>query len=167
MHMKFSKYTVALSFALASCIGFAALASAEPVMLTSFSVQATEKYADTILAPWGATKASGIIYITTAKKINQLACKEALTLNENELSTISSYEAHANAQIAAESVSASQYPGIQPTQTSEADPVVTYPSDPDAVQNASLTGPSLTATAVLAPGASLISKFQYFLENLF
>jgi hypothetical protein len=53
------------------------------------------KYKDIILAPWGATKASGIAYITTIKKINELACKQGLTLSPEELSIINAYQAGA------------------------------------------------------------------------
>jgi len=56
------------------------------------------KYADTIMAPWGMTQPSGYVYITTMKKINQLACNKPLTLNSTELSEINSYRNGVNSE---------------------------------------------------------------------
>ncbi len=50
------------------------------------------QYASTIMAPWGATEASGIVYITTVKKINEMACQQPLTLSSAELAIINSYK---------------------------------------------------------------------------
>ena len=50
------------------------------------------KYSSEVLAPWGATKPSGIVNITTAKKINQIACLKPLTLDPKELNTINAYK---------------------------------------------------------------------------
>lgn len=50
------------------------------------------KYKDVILAPWGVTKASGVVYITTASKINNIACGRPMTLSASELATINSYQ---------------------------------------------------------------------------
>ncbi len=50
------------------------------------------KYKDTILAPWEATRASGIAYITTIKKLNEIACGNALTISSEELAVIDAYK---------------------------------------------------------------------------
>jgi hypothetical protein len=50
------------------------------------------KYKDVILAPWGVTKASGVVYITTASKINNIACGRPMTLSTSDLATINSYQ---------------------------------------------------------------------------
>lgn len=55
-----------------------------------------EKYANIVLTPWGATKSSGIVNITTAKKINEIACGIPLTLNNQELDTINNFSADVN-----------------------------------------------------------------------
>ncbi|MEK7646626.1 MAG: peptidoglycan-binding domain-containing protein [Patescibacteria group bacterium] len=57
------------------------------VAVKSFQI----KYKDTILAPWDATRASGIAYITTIKKINDIACKQSMTLSASELAIIKAY----------------------------------------------------------------------------
>ena len=49
------------------------------------------KYMSDIMGPWGATKASGTVYITTLKKINQIACNTALNLSVADLSVIDAY----------------------------------------------------------------------------
>jgi hypothetical protein len=54
------------------------------------------KYLTDIMGPWDATAPSGIVYITTKKKINELACNTPLTLNANELSIINSYVQNLN-----------------------------------------------------------------------
>lgn len=48
------------------------------------------KYSDVVLAPWGIRSGTGYVYITTIKKINQIACNQPLTLNANELAIINS-----------------------------------------------------------------------------
>lgn len=50
------------------------------------------RYWDTTMKPWGATIASGYVYITTLKKINQIACNQPLTLNSSELATIEAFD---------------------------------------------------------------------------
>jgi hypothetical protein len=50
-----------------------------------------KKYADTILNPWGATRASGIVSITTIKKINNIACGIPLVLDQSELNVVVNY----------------------------------------------------------------------------
>lgn len=58
-----------------------------------------KKHADVILAPWDATRASGIINITTAKKINSIACARPMTLSAAELSVIDGYKTRLAAAI--------------------------------------------------------------------
>lgn len=44
-----------------------------------------------ILGPWKASNPTGVVYITTLKRINQLACNQPLVLNADELSIINNY----------------------------------------------------------------------------
>jgi len=53
------------------------------------------KYLVAIMGPWDATQSSGIAYITTVKKINQLACAQPMTLTASEMATINAYKAAA------------------------------------------------------------------------
>jgi peptidoglycan hydrolase-like protein with peptidoglycan-binding domain len=50
------------------------------------------KYLSEIMGPWGATQSSGYVYITTLKKINEIACNSTLTLNLSELDIINAYK---------------------------------------------------------------------------
>lgn len=50
------------------------------------------KYSSAIMGPWGATKGTGQVYITTLKQINKLACNQPLSLNSSELATIEAYK---------------------------------------------------------------------------
>ena len=52
----------------------------------------TEYLADT-MNPWGANLASGYVYITTSKKINELACNTPLTLSAPDMAIIDAYKA--------------------------------------------------------------------------
>ncbi|MBU6232028.1 hypothetical protein KGP36_05215 [Patescibacteria group bacterium] len=49
------------------------------------------KHMDMVMGPWGATRPSGLVYITTAKVINQIACGTALSLDAKEEATIAAY----------------------------------------------------------------------------
>lgn len=49
------------------------------------------KYLDTVMRPWGASRGSGIVYITTSKKINELACAKPIVFSDSELSIINEY----------------------------------------------------------------------------
>lgn len=51
------------------------------------------KYLPSILGPWDATKATGFVYITTVKKINELACASPIVLSANDQSVIEAYKA--------------------------------------------------------------------------
>ncbi len=57
-----------------------------------------KKHEDVILAPWGATRASGFVHITTLKKINEIACGAPLTLDTDEIRTIEEYHARGPVQ---------------------------------------------------------------------
>jgi hypothetical protein len=46
------------------------------------------RHADEILAPWGATKASGIVSLTTRKVMDKMACSKPLTLDGREMKFI-------------------------------------------------------------------------------
>lgn len=60
---------------------------------TDVAVRAFQtKYMSDIMGPWGATMASGFVYITTEKKINEIACNSPLTLNPAEISIIDAYK---------------------------------------------------------------------------
>ncbi|MEK7609995.1 MAG: peptidoglycan-binding domain-containing protein [Patescibacteria group bacterium] len=51
-----------------------------------------KRYQESVLGPWDASRATGFIFITTQKKINQIACKQPLTLSGEELQKINNYK---------------------------------------------------------------------------
>ncbi|GEM_PF-6451792 len=51
------------------------------------------KFLDNVMGPWGASQSSGYVYITTKKKVNQIACNVAFIINPAEQSIINSYKA--------------------------------------------------------------------------
>ncbi len=58
-----------------------------------------KKYMDITMAPWGATRPSGLVHITTGKQINKIACGQALTLSEKELAVINAYKDKASIEV--------------------------------------------------------------------
>ena len=52
------------------------------------------KYASDILTPWGMTKSSGFVYLTTRKKVNELYCKmeKEFPLTDEEKKVIEEYK---------------------------------------------------------------------------
>jgi hypothetical protein len=52
-----------------------------------------EKYADDVLAPWGISNATGNVYYTTQKKVNEIACGMELALTDEQLAEIEAFKA--------------------------------------------------------------------------
>ncbi|MDB5238680.1 MAG: hypothetical protein JWO00_15 [Candidatus Parcubacteria bacterium] len=120
---------------------------------TEAAVEAFQRaYMNDIMGPWGATRATGVVHLTTAKKINQLACGSALTLNGTEMSTISSYKGAADA--AAMQVSATG----QPTGMTVANATAT-----------NAAGPSMNGTTSTSATAhvSAWTRFKGFIKAIF
>lgn len=55
------------------------------------------KYRNDVLSPWNKTESTGIVYITTSKKINEIVCKTPLTLSVAEATLISNFNARTSA----------------------------------------------------------------------
>ena len=54
------------------------------------------KYMSQIMGPWGATQSSGYVYITTLKKVNEIACNTPLTLSPAEIAIINAFKNQQN-----------------------------------------------------------------------
>ncbi len=98
-----------------------------------------------VMAPWGATRPSGIVYITTAKIANRIACGAPLTLDPTEVSVIASYR---QAAAAAES----QQAAVEATGS-------------DVTQNSAFMDQA--AAAADAANPSIFGRFMRFLRNAF
>ena len=126
------------------------------------------KFSDVILAPWGATKASGQVYITTLKKINQLLCKTTMTLSPDELNTINSYKNSA-VSVAIPSASATQSVGDNSAPAQVGPTVGAAPSpSATATDNAVGTNQDSASSNVAAAGSSSVfGRFADFIKGLF
>ena len=56
--------------------------------LSAFQV----KYRKDILEPWGHTKSTGYVYITTKKKVNEIYCGKAIALTANQQAEIDAFK---------------------------------------------------------------------------
>lgn len=114
-----------------------------------------EKYVNDVLAPWGGSLGSGIVNITTSKKINQIACGHAITLSEDELVVINEFKAKKLAKNSGVTL-------IQGGSASSTKVVTIGPkigSDDKNVKN--------TASAANAVKPTMIKRLWNFIWNLF
>jgi hypothetical protein len=113
---------------------------------TEDAVKAFQRaHMDEVMAPWGATRPSGIVYITTAKKANQIACGAPLTLDPTELSTVADYRR------AAEAAESQQAVIVEPGMS--------------AALNAD--DPAFQDQTAAAGSSSIFGRFMRFLRNAF
>lgn len=116
------------------------------------------KYANDILLPWGGAKATGHVFYTTQKKINELVCKTPVTLTSGQLKAIEAFKSGKNE----EAVKAETANGdiiINSDSNSSSTPVVV----PEVGKNTS-TSDTQTASAVKV---SVGSKVWSFVKWLF
>jgi hypothetical protein len=107
------------------------------------------KYKDSVLAPWGASQPSGIAYITTIKKINEIACKQVMTLSPSDLAIIAAYKAKAVSSVTSTSTD------VIPTTTDSEGNVIGLGTSTD------------QANVAAAADASILKRFGNFLKGLF
>lgn len=125
-----------------------------------------KKYTNEILAPWDATKASGIVYLTTAKKINQLACGVPLSLDGGELAVIENYK-KGGAEIAVVPGTPSGDAALIPSNTDgmkavgQADPIEDIP------YGAEDSDTNVAAASAALGGGTMAQRFWVYLVGLF
>ena len=110
------------------------------------------KYMSDVLGPWEATKPSGIVYITTAKKIDQLVCGTPVAYDQSELAAIDSW----NRAVAAAKAGS----GTFFTEIGSDDPTMKAHT---ASRGSTVVGDQAAAAAEAGQGASLINRFWHFL----
>ena len=126
---------------------------------TEAAVEAFQtKYMSDIMGPWGSSKASGTVYLTTVKKVNQLACNAPLTLTAAELSTIDAYK---NGGAPAASAPAAGPVGVNAAPSTDAG------TSPSPVVGPTLGQASGNANVAAAGQASIIQRFWNFLKSIF
>jgi hypothetical protein len=119
-----------------------------------------KKYESEILTPWGISKSTGYVYLTTRKKINEIYCRNlmAFPLTEGQQEEVSQIKAQVSAKPSSSPVSA--HTAVPPTQTlAPLAPVASTTSRP---QGEVTTPPVGTEQK---PG--LIRTIMDFFKNLF
>jgi len=128
------------------------------------------KYLSQVMGPWGVKQPSGYVYITTVKKINELACNASLTLSPSELAIIDAYKE----QVEKNAAAAASAPTVEstPTVSVPASPVIipTETSSTDATDLAPVvgqngTGTSANTAAVVNAGG--FQRFWNFIKSIF
>ena len=137
------------------------------------------KYASDILGPWGPTaQPSGIVSLTTAKKLDQIACQKQLTLNEREMKFISIVGAKAAraAATGADATGDSASAGARSTYTFSTSASSGQASaDSDAADGQSASGQSQLqyypynndAMTASAASGSIAHRFAAYIRGLF
>ena len=108
-----------------------------------------KKYITDILGPWSATRATGFVYITTAKKINELACEQPLVLSADEVAIIEAYKQRGGNS--ADQNIGSVLDGVNATGTLQV-------GSTDGEDEENVAG---------AGGASILARFWAFIKSLF
>jgi hypothetical protein len=116
------------------------------------------KYMDTVMGPWDATRTTGTVFITTLKKINELACNQPLTLDSEELATIAAYEANA---ASADNSSSTAVVGVG----SSANPTVSLSTTSTSTDVGQVTDGTDNTASV--GNVSILQRFWNFLKSLF
>ncbi len=116
------------------------------------------KYLTQVMGPWGATRSSGYVYITTKKKINEIACATAFIISPSEQAIIDAYKA---AQNGTENFG----PG---TSTTSPDVGFNATSSPNSnVASIDAFNTAGTANTAGAANTSVFGNFWAFLKSLF
>ncbi|MFA6295004.1 MAG: peptidoglycan-binding domain-containing protein [Candidatus Paceibacterota bacterium] len=118
------------------------------------------KYAETILAPWGMTVGNGNVYLTTMKKVNQIACNQPLTLNPSELAMINDYKNKTSGQ----KVQDTNVQNVVPVKTDSNIDRSNSKDDTSKIVDITEVEDTNTATVVKA---SAFSRFWKFVVGLF
>ena len=116
------------------------------------------KYQPTILGPWGSKNATGYVYITTTKKINELACAEPLVLNASELAIINSFRNRQTQTAAVGNL-------VIPKSSEPSEVEVTVPGEGNTV--VILGGNSTSTNTANVSDVGIFTRFWQFIKNLF
>jgi hypothetical protein len=132
-------------------------------------------YVETVLRPWGATLPSGEVYITTRKKVNELACGQPFTLTAGETTVIQAFvdrkrglaEENAPGQVPAVSVEGrSTAVEIPDVMSSTSSTTVQSQISAGAGDDILVVGTD-TANAAAASSPSVLRRFWNFVVGIF
>lgn len=127
------------------------------------------KHLNLTMGPWSATKPSGFVYITTAKVINQIACKQPLTLTPAEVAIISEYVSRgssAPAQVGTDTVGITVPITLTAVDSDKTDSVGTKVSGSNSNSDSDSDSDSDSGLEAAA-GSSVAARFWGFLSGLF
>ena len=128
-----------------------------------------KKHADIALAPWDTTKASGVVFITTSKKINQIACGQALTLTADELATIRAYKTKVAAGMMDSDMTGVPLQSGKTSGGVSVGPRFEAPKEdaPDVNKSPHASTNAAAADSLDTSQSSMAKRFWYFLTHLF
>ncbi len=111
------------------------------------------KYLGEVMGPWDATRSSGYVYITTKKKVNEIACATAFIINPAEQAIIDAYKAAQNGT-----------GPLGPQNTSTTSPDIGFNATSSNVASGDFFNNPNTAGVA---NASILARFWAFLKSLF
>lgn len=116
-----------------------------------------KKYISDVLGPWDATLPSGTVYITTLKKINQIACGASLTLNDDQSAIIAKHIQERDANTPAVSTEVGTTDNGQSVTSTESAPAGPTP----------VVGENEETNVAAVGQTSAAKRFWQFLKNIF
>ncbi len=127
------------------------------------------KYMSETMAPWGATRPTGIINITTAKKLNQVGCLIPMTLNAAELDEMHRYKAKVALAESRPPITNMMGTDVGPALVAPAAPVpLVAPITPTApMSRDQVQASNAAAVAESLGGGSVAGKFGKYFKGLF
>jgi hypothetical protein len=138
---------------------------------TQAAVEAFQaKFLNDIMGPWKSSAPSGIVYITTKKKINEIACDTTINLTPAEAAIIATYDNNLNAATQTSTTGVAGSTGnnqFGPGNATTSAPVGTAPtgtSTEPLIGSNPNTGAANTASVVNAPS---IGGFWNWLKSIF
>jgi len=118
------------------------------------------KYSAETMGPWGASVGTGSVYLTTTKKINEIACKIPLNLNSAELSIINGYK---NGSVSTATVAG---PAISTVTINASTSPATITVTSGDIGQANASGTVETNTAAVG-NTSILGRFWNFIVGMF
>ncbi|MDB5238734.1 MAG: hypothetical protein JWO00_69 [Candidatus Parcubacteria bacterium] len=115
------------------------------------------KFLGDVMGPWGANHSSGYVYITTKKKINQIACDTAFIINPSEQAIIDAYKA------AVAGSGQNGLNGVTPNNSTTSPDIGKNSTSSSVASNNFFNNPNTASVG----NASILARFWAFLKSLF
>jgi Domain of unknown function (DUF5011)/HYR domain len=127
------------------------------------------KYFTDTMGPWKTQAPSGYVYITTKKKINEIACNAAITLTPGESAIIAAHNAQIGQAPVASPVTPTitPTPAVGPTVNPSPAPATEVGATPTVDQTVGTNIDTNTANTASVVNTGIFQRFTHFLKNLF